>query len=292
MAAELQARGVEVIFVGGQRAELELVPAAGFELRQIRVEGISRTNPLKAIRAVARSAAAVLAARSILAELRPAAVMGGGGYVAGPVGAAAAMMGIPVVLTGRPGPPIATDREAARARFDLLEGETCVLVFGGSLGARSINEAAVVAFGDAPFRVLHVTGSSGFASTLSPRLGYDVREYLEQFGEALLAADLVVARSGGSVFEIAAYGRPALLIPYPQAAGDHQAANAAWMADAGAAVVIADSELTAPLLARTVGELLDSPSRLAGMAKSSRQLARPQAAHDVAGEIIAAANKR
>lgn len=329
VAAELQARGVEVIFVGGQRAELELVPAAGFDLRQIRVEGISRTNPLKAIRAVARSAAAVLAARSILAELRPAAVMGGGGYVAGPVGAAAAMMGIPVVLTeadshlgltnrllahlaakvclafpikgrsaprylvtGRPGPPIATDREAARARFDLLEGETCVLVFGGSLGARSINEAAVVAFGDAPFRVLHVTGSSGFASTLSPRLGYDVREYLEQFGEALLAADLVVARSGGSVFEIAAYGRPALLIPYPQAAGDHQAANAAWMVEAGAAVVIADSELTAPLLARTVGELLDSPSRLAGMAKSSRHLARPQAAHDVAGEIIAAANKR
>jgi UDP-N-acetylglucosamine--N-acetylmuramyl-(pentapeptide) pyrophosphoryl-undecaprenol N-acetylglucosamine transferase len=195
-------------------------------------------------------------------------------------------------VTGRPGPAPATDRAAARARFGLAEGETCVLVFGGSLGARSINEAAVVAFRDAPFRVLHVAGARDFASVAPPRDGYDVREYLDGFGEALLASDLVVARSGGSVFEIAAHGRPAVLVPYPQAAGDHQAANAAWMQRAGAAVVVRDEDLTAPRLARTVGELLADPSRLAAMAKASQGLARPQAARDVAGEILAAAGAR
>jgi len=302
------------------------VPAAGFELLTIRVEGISRTDPVKAVRAVGLAGGAVAQARGILRELRPAAVMGGGGYVAGPVGLAAAAMRIPLVLTeadshlglanrmlarlarrvclafpiegldppkyrvtGRPGPAAATDRAGARARFGLAEEETCVLVFGGSLGARSINEAAVAAFRDAPFRVLHVAGVRDFASLVAPRKGYDLREYLDGFGEALLASDLVVARSGGSVFEIAAHGRPAVLIPYPQAAGDHQAANAAWMARAGAAVVIRDEDLTAPLLARTVGELLADRSRLAAMATASQALARPQAARDVAGEILAAA---
>src|SRR5919202_5953709 len=196
VADELRAEGAHVVFVGGERAERTLVPQAGYELRTIAVEGLSRTNPLKAARAAAKALAAVVEARRILRDVRPAAVMGGGGYVAGPVGLAAVLLRIPLVLTeadshlglsnrllarfarrvclafpiegrtgerylvtGRPVPPPATDVGAARARFGLGDGERCVLVFGGSLGARSINEAAVEAFrAETPYRVLHAAG--------------------------------------------------------------------------------------------------------------------------------------
>src|SRR4051812_6417867 len=91
--------GAEVVFVGGQRAEQTLVPAAGYDLRPIAVEGLSRTNPLKAARGILKAATAMRTAQQILRDVRPDAVMGGGGYVAGPVGAAAAAGRIPLVLT-------------------------------------------------------------------------------------------------------------------------------------------------------------------------------------------------
>src|SRR5512144_2286697 len=91
--------GARVVFIGGERAERTLVPEAGYELRTVAVEGLSRTNPLKAARGVAKAGAALATARSILRDLRPDAVMGGGGYVAGPVGAAAVAGRVPLVLT-------------------------------------------------------------------------------------------------------------------------------------------------------------------------------------------------
>jgi UDP-N-acetylglucosamine--N-acetylmuramyl-(pentapeptide) pyrophosphoryl-undecaprenol N-acetylglucosamine transferase len=194
-------------------------------------------------------------------------------------------------VTGRPVPPPATDRAAARTRFALGAEETCVLVFGGSLGARSINEAAIQAFDDAPYRVLHAAGQRDMASLAGriPREGYDLRPYIERFGEALLASDLCVARAGGSIFEIASHGRPAILIPYPHATADHQASNARWMADAGAAVVVPDAELTPQRLRAVVDALLGDPARLEAMAEASARLARPHAAADVAAEVLGAA---
>ena len=330
VAERLRAAGVDVVFAGGQRAEAELVPAAGYELRTLRVEGLSRTNPLRAARAVARAGAAVVAAQRLLGELRPAVVLGGGGYVSGPVGLAALARRIPLVLTeadshlglsnrllarfarrvclafpiagregdrylvtGRPVPPPATDVVAARARFGLAEGEPAVLVFGGSLGARSINEAAVVAFAGAPYRVLHAAGARDFAA-LRERVptggGYDLREYIREFGEALLATDLAVARAGGSIFEVAAHGRPAVLVPYPPASADHQTANARWMADAGGAVVVADADLTPERLRAEVDALLADPARLQAMGRASAALARPDAAQRIAAELVAAAD--
>jgi UDP-N-acetylglucosamine--N-acetylmuramyl-(pentapeptide) pyrophosphoryl-undecaprenol N-acetylglucosamine transferase len=326
VAGALRAEGASVTFVGGERAEAELVPAAGYELRTIRVEGLHRRNPLKAARAALRALLAVGTSIRLLRALRADAVMGGGGYVAGPVGLAAVLLRIPLVLTeadshlgisnrllapfarrvclafpldgrtgsrylvtGRPVPAPATDRAAARARFGLAEDDTVVLVFGGSLGARSINHAAVEAFADAPFRVLHAAGARDFPTLAAPGPHYDLREYIHEFGEALLAADLVIARSGGSVFEIAAHGRPAILIPYPAAAADHQTANARWMADGGAAVVIRDADLTAARLAHEAGELLHDRTRLAAMAHASAALARPDAAQQIAAELLAAA---
>jgi len=310
------------------------VPAAGFELRTIRVEGLSRSNPWKAARAALRAGAAVAACVRTLRELRPAAVLAGGGYVAGPVGLAAALLRIPLVLaeadshlgvsnrllarfarrvclafpiagragrrylvTGRPVPPPATDLAAARARFGLREGETCVLVFGGSLGARRINEAAIVAFRSAPFRVLHAAGERDIEA-LRAQIGeaagphYDLRAYIDDFAQALAACDLCVARAGGGIFEIAAAGKPAILVPYPHATADHQTGNARWMAAGGAAVVVPDGELTAARLGQEVGALLGDRSRLSAMAAASRALARPDAAERIANELLAAAGAR
>jgi UDP-N-acetylglucosamine--N-acetylmuramyl-(pentapeptide) pyrophosphoryl-undecaprenol N-acetylglucosamine transferase len=196
-------------------------------------------------------------------------------------------------VTGRPIPSSERDERTARERLGVGAGEACVLVFGGSLGARSINEAAAEAFAGGEFHVLHIAGERDYPELLARglRRGYDLREYLQEpdFADALAAADLTVARAGGSVFEIAAHGVPAVLVPYPHAAGDHQSANARWMADAGAAVVIADGELTAARLAGQVAELLGDHERLANMAAASRSLARPNAAGEVAQELLRAA---
>jgi UDP-N-acetylglucosamine--N-acetylmuramyl-(pentapeptide) pyrophosphoryl-undecaprenol N-acetylglucosamine transferase len=196
-------------------------------------------------------------------------------------------------VTGRPTYAPARERGAARELFGVAGDESCLLVFGGSLGARSINMAAIEAFAGASFRVLHVCGRRDYeelaATPLRP--GYTLFEYLEpaRFAQALAAADLAVARAGGSVFEIAAQGLPAILVPYPRAAGGHQAANAAWMAGAGAAAVIEDGELTPARLAREVAALLADRPRLATMAAASSRLARPEAAQVVAGELLEAA---
>jgi UDP-N-acetylglucosamine--N-acetylmuramyl-(pentapeptide) pyrophosphoryl-undecaprenol N-acetylglucosamine transferase len=323
VADALRAEGAEVSFVGGQRAEAELVPAAGYELDTLNVEGLSRSNPLKAARAVGKAGAAVFAARTILRRREADAVLGGGGYVAGPVGLAAALTKTPLVLaeadshlglsnralasqarrvclafpiegrdgdryrvTGRPVAPKLTDRALARAQLGIAEDETCVLVFGGSLGARSINTAAPVAFADAPYRVVHVAGARDYADLKAPGQHYVLLDYLTPFGTALLAADAAVARSGGSIFELAQYGLPSVLIPYPHASADHQNANARWMAQAGAAVVVPDAELTPERLRAETDKVLE---RREAMSAAAIALACPDAAKDIAGEVLSAA---
>jgi UDP-N-acetylglucosamine--N-acetylmuramyl-(pentapeptide) pyrophosphoryl-undecaprenol N-acetylglucosamine transferase len=332
VADVLSAEGAEVGFIGGERAESELVPAAGYDLRTLRVEGLSRRNPLKALRALWRAFVALREAGRLLRVAQPDVVVGGGGYVAGPVGLAAVLAKIPLVLTeadshlgltnrmlapfaqrvclsfpianrtgdrfrvtGRPIPPPATDWAVARDRFQLHDDENAIVVFGGSLGARSLNSAALSALADLPVQVVHVTGERDWAELKdrSPREGYSLLPYIaDGFGQALLAADLVVARAGGSVFEIAAAGAPAVLVPFPHAAGDHQTDNARWMADAGAAVVVADDELLGMRLRDTITALLSDPDRLRQMAEASESLARPAAARAVAAQVLEAGGSR
>jgi UDP-N-acetylglucosamine--N-acetylmuramyl-(pentapeptide) pyrophosphoryl-undecaprenol N-acetylglucosamine transferase len=324
VADALRAEGADVRFAGGERAEAELVPRAGYPLEPLRVEGISRSNPLKAARAIAKAGAALAAARRIVRGAD--AVLGGGGYAAGPVGLAAVAGRIPLVLTeadshlgltnrmlaraarrvclafpiegrtgdrylvtGRPVPPTVTDRDGARERFGIQPGEIVVLVFGGSLGARSINEAAVEAFAGVPYRILHVAGRRDFATLTAPGPHYVLRDYVEPFGAALAAADLAVARAGGSVFELAQYGLPAILIPYPHASGNHQAANARWMEQAGAASVLPDEQLTPQRLRGEVDALVADAPRRTAMAGAARRLARPDAARVIARQVLQAA---
>ena len=308
------------------------MPAAGYPLHRLRVAGIDRQNPMRAARALLLAARATGRARRLLRRLEADAVLGGGGYVAGPVGLAAGTLRLPLVLTeadshlgvanrllaplarrvflafpladrsgsryvvtGRPVPAgtEGADREAARARLGVAQDAACVLVFGGSLGARRLNEAALDAFGSAaPWAVVHAAGQRDYQE-LRARLDelgspdhYRLVPYIEPFADALAAADLAVARAGGSVFELAAAGLPAILVPYPHATADHQTSNARFMEEAGAAVVIPDGKLDGPCLAREVAALLGAPQRMAAMAKAATAVARPDAADRIADEVL------
>jgi UDP-N-acetylglucosamine--N-acetylmuramyl-(pentapeptide) pyrophosphoryl-undecaprenol N-acetylglucosamine transferase len=333
VANALRERGAEVEFIGGERAEAELVPAAGYPLHTLRVAGMDRDNALRAAGALLLAARATVRARGLLKRVGADAVLGGGGYVAGPVGLAARSLRLPLVLTeadshlgvtnrmlaplaarvclafpvpgrsgsrylltGRPLPAGTggADRAAARTRFELAPDGPCLLVFGGSLGARRLNHAALDAFGGAsPCSVLHACGRRDYHD-LRARLDelgspphYRLQPYIEPFADALAAADVVASRAGGSVLELAAVGLPAILVPYPHATADHQTLNARYMERAGAAIVIPDAELDGPRLAREVGALLGAPQRMSEMSNAASAAARPDAAERIAGELLA-----
>jgi UDP-N-acetylglucosamine--N-acetylmuramyl-(pentapeptide) pyrophosphoryl-undecaprenol N-acetylglucosamine transferase len=341
VADALRDRGADVTFLGTRdRVEARLVPAAGYEIDYLSVRGLDRRNPLRALGALVMAGRAVSAARRMLGERRADAVLGGGGYVSGPAGLAAVASRVPLVLTeadshlglanrllarrarrvclafpiaglngerflvtGRPVPEaiLGADRESARRRYGIGSTERCLLVFGGSLGARTINDVALEAFARQPaereFHVLHIAGHRDYEAAAGRLRAaghperYTLIEYESSLADPLAAADLVLARAGGSVFELAAAGRPAILVPFPHAAARHQHSNADWMASAGAAVVIEDSEIGPSRLAELVDSLLADPERLGEMAMASRSLARPDAAQRVADEVLSAAGE-
>ena len=204
------------------------------------------------------------------------------------------------VVTGRPLAAAQLDADArpGRAAFGLTAELPVVLVFGGSQGAQSLNRACLEAFGSGRARPAGAARlrtaqprRDAAAALAAPRRAdverYRLLPYTEDLAHAMAAADLVVGRAGGSVAEIAALGRPAVLVPYPYATADHQSKNAAWMAAAGAAVVVADADLDGRRLAGLVGELLADRTRLARMAAASRAAGRPDATRRVADEVEA-----
>jgi UDP-N-acetylglucosamine--N-acetylmuramyl-(pentapeptide) pyrophosphoryl-undecaprenol N-acetylglucosamine transferase len=327
VAEELVARGHSVTFAGSpDRVEARLVPKAGYEFDPFRVSGLPRRPSIELFRAFGRALAAPGACKEILRRRRPDIVLGGGGYVAGPMVYAASRLGIPTALmeadahvglanrlaapfaervflsfpvdgkgrpkyrvTGRPIPvrSRAVGRTEARTRFGLPVAGPVLVVFGGSQGARSLNELTVESFGASGPAVLHLSGERDYERLRGrvKRDDYVLEPFTDDFGAAIGAADLVLARAGGSVWEVAAAGRPAILVPYPFATGDHQAKNAAFFERAGGAIVLAESDLgRVPELARS---LLDDPDRLTEMGEAMTRVARPDAAAEIAEELIA-----
>jgi UDP-N-acetylglucosamine--N-acetylmuramyl-(pentapeptide) pyrophosphoryl-undecaprenol N-acetylglucosamine transferase len=329
VAEALSGRGALVTFAGSPGwAEAQLVPEAGYELDTFEVAGFPRRLGADLARSLALAAKAPLACRDILARRRPDVVLGGGGYVAGPMVLAAATRRIPAAImeadahlglanrlalpfarrvflafpipgraepkyrvTGRPIPASsrAIPREDARRRFELpLEGPL-LLVYGGSQGARTINEVVVDTFADDGPLVLHLAGERDFALLRGRvrRDGYRLLPFTHDFGAALAAADLALARAGGSVYELAAAGTPAVLVPYPHATADHQTKNARHFVDAGAALLVPEADVRG--VPKVVSSLLADPGRLAKMAAAMRRTARPNAAQEIAGEVLALA---
>jgi UDP-N-acetylglucosamine--N-acetylmuramyl-(pentapeptide) pyrophosphoryl-undecaprenol N-acetylglucosamine transferase len=329
VAEALVERGVRVTFAGSpDRVEARLVPEAGFELDTFRISGLPRRPTAALGRSLARALRAPRACRRILAERKPDVVLGGGGYVAGPMVYAASRRRIPAALleadahlglanrlaapfaervflafpiegrtgskyrvTGRPIP--ARNRAPARAEgrrlFQLPPRARVLLVFGGSLGARSINDVVIESFGETGPAILHLCGEGDYGRLRGRvnRDDYKLIPFTHEFGSALAAADLVLARAGGSVWEVAAAGRPAILVPYPLATADHQTKNARYFERAGGAIAVPETELgRAPDLARS---LLGDAERLKEMGEAMKRIARPDAAELIAQELIAIA---
>jgi len=199
------------------------------------------------------------------------------------------------VVTGYPVRPelLAADRASARKVFSLQDDLPVLLAFGGSRGSRSINRALLSALPELlrHCQVIHISGQGDWpwvaerASTIPGRERYHPFPYLnEEMVPALTAANLVVARAGASVLgEFPAVRLPSILVPYPHA-GQHQQANANYLAQRGAAVIINDQELPTQL-APTILDLLRSPDRLAAMSRAAAELARPDAAGSIVREL-------
>jgi UDP-N-acetylglucosamine--N-acetylmuramyl-(pentapeptide) pyrophosphoryl-undecaprenol N-acetylglucosamine transferase len=318
-----------VTFAGSpDRVEAQLVPEAGYELDTFRIAGLPRRPTPALARALLLAGRAPRACARIIAVRHPDVVLGGGGYVAGPMVYAAWRQRVPAALmeadahlglanrlaapfsrrvflsfpidgrdgskyrvTGRPIPARSrpVPRAEARRLFGLPESPPVLLVFGGSLGARVLNELAFDAFGASGPAVLHLCGTREYDELRGrvTRPDYRLFAFTEEFGAALGASDLVLARAGGSVWELAAAGKPAVLVPGLFATGDHQTKNARFFERGGGAVAVPESDLgRAPELIRS---LLDDPLRLAQMSEAMLRLARPRAAEEIAEELIALA---
>ena len=216
------------------------------------------------------------------------------------------------VVTGNPVRPeiLAVDaspagRTAARAGFGLPtdDGTVVLAAFGGSLGARRINEAIVDLVGrweGPPLAIRHAVGERDWAwaqanppTPASGIVAYQPVRYEDQMPELLAACDLVVARSGGSVAELAVVGRAGILVPLPIAPYDHQAHNAQQLVAVGAALMLRDPELTGERLEAELRTLLaDGPARVRAMGDRARTIGRPDAADAVAAVVEAHAKRR
>jgi UDP-N-acetylglucosamine--N-acetylmuramyl-(pentapeptide) pyrophosphoryl-undecaprenol N-acetylglucosamine transferase len=315
-----------VTFAGSpDRVEAQLVPDAGYEFDAFRVEGLPRRPSLALARSVLLAGRAPIACGRILERRRPDVVLGGGGYVSGPmvyaawrrrtpaaVAEADARLGLANRLSvrfarrvflaydlperngtkfrvvGRPIPANALpqDRAVARAQLGLPAEGRALLIAGARAGAHALNEAAIEAFGRVGPPVLHVCGERDYGALQRrvSRADYRLIAVLDGLGAAYGACDLAVMRSGGTVWELAAAGLPAILVPYPFATADHQLLNARHFERGGGAICVPETELgRVPDLART---LLGQPDRLERMSERMRALARPDAARVIAEELV------
>ncbi len=322
----------EVLFVGGRRGiEASLAPRYGFPLLALPLSGFAGVGAGARLAALAALPLSVLRCVGLCVRRRPAAVMGLGGYASFPMGAAAVLTGTPLLLLEpnvEPGLanrvlgcwaslvatafPQTARRFAGRAlvlgnpvRAELAavgaerppERPLRLLVFGGSRGARALNDALLAALPalarfEGGLEVLHQTGEEDLARVraayAASKVPARVEPFLHDMAEAYGWCHAAVCRAGATTLaELAAAGRPALLVPFPHAAGDHQTRNARGLCDLGGARWERQSALDAGALVRHLRVLAD-PAERARMAAALRRVSRPSAADDVAGLLLAA----
>ncbi|PYV91584.1 MAG: undecaprenyldiphospho-muramoylpentapeptide beta-N-acetylglucosaminyltransferase [Acidobacteria bacterium] len=325
IAQELQKRyDAEVMFVGTARGiENKLVPAAGFTLQLIKVGALNRVSLATRLKTLFDLPLAVLHARRMLQQFQPDVVIGVGGYASGPAMLAAILMRIPTVAFEPNVVPGFANRIVARwvsaaavhfqetaeyfprvevtgvpvrqAFFSVPEkrsGPPTLLVFGGSQGARAVNQAVIQCLPDLIQRVpavhiIHQTGERDYnqvqAAYQRTAASSEVQAFINDMPGAFARADLILCRSGAStVAEIAAAGKPAVFVPFPLAADDHQRVNAQALEKIGAAVVVEETRLDSLWLVDTLAALLQDQGRLQRMGEAARSLSHPNAAGEIA----------
>jgi undecaprenyldiphospho-muramoylpentapeptide beta-N-acetylglucosaminyltransferase len=322
IARSLRERGHDVHLVGSERGlEARLVPEAGFDQTLLPGRGIARRLTFDNVGAVVGLVRAFVRAVALVRRQRPSAVVAVGGYASVACGLGAVLWRVPLVVHEQNAVPGAANRLLARfaaacavsfpdtplpraqvvgnpVRAELFtqerttrpDGRAQLLVFGGSLGALSINRATVGAVARwrdrADLAVHHVVGRRDWPVLDRPadtgELVYEAVEYEDDMPARLASADLVVCRAGsGTCFELAATGRPAVMVPSLVTTGGQQLANAARVEAVGGAVVVRDDELDADRLVAEVDALLAAPERLAAMSAGMSSLAAPHAADHV-----------
>ncbi len=324
VADTLRSQGWSVIWLGAPNSmEAELVPGHGYEVAWVNFSGVRGkgalrllTLPFTLLRALGQSAAAIF-------RYRPDVVLGMGGYITFPGGMMAALLRRPLViheqnsiaglsnkvlarvaqqvLSGFPdvlpkaiwcGNPVRKSIAALpgpQQRYAARSGKLNVLVVGGSLGARALNEAVPQALARLPEEarpnVLHQTGKQHFAAVqqLYQQAGVqaDIQPFLDDMAGCYANADVVVCRAGAlTIAELAAVGVASILIPFPFAVDDHQTYNARFLSEKGAAVLLPQTELSAERLAQLLREL--TREKLLALAQAARSLAKPNATAQVA----------
>jgi len=333
VAAELRQRGAEVFWLGTRQGlEAKLVPAAGISMEWVSVSGLRGKGAATWLLAPWRLLWAALQVLAVMLRQRPVVVLGMGGFVTGPGGIMTWLLRKPLVIheqnaiagltnrllaplaqrvleafpgtfhgkhvthTGNPVRRAIADLPIPEQRFAARSGVLRLLVLGGSLGARALNEVVPAALAQLSSRpeVWHQAGSRNLDETLEHYRAAAVTARVEPFIDDMAAAygwaDLVVCRAGAlTVAELAAAGVGAVLVPYPHAVDDHQTRNATYLSDAGAAVVIQQADLTRERFCELLATLADR-SRLLVMAQAARGLAQPHATATVAALCWEAAN--
>ncbi len=335
-----QVAGADVLFVGHARGLTgDIVKREGFEFKELRMSPLKGVSIRGGIKTTLRLPAACWQSGRIISQFNPQAVLGVGGYSAGPVIVSAALMrracylqeqnvypGLTnrlltklvkkifisyqattnyfpeqkTLLTGNPVRMEMTKlpiKNEALQKLNLSPDKFTVLVFGGSQGAQRINRGLLEALPllekeKTSIQIVHQTGERDYSEVKAAYGRQEIKAHVVSFiydmPSAYATADMVICRAGAtSLAEITTTAKPALLIPYPHAANDHQRKNAEVLARAKAAQVMSDADVTGAGLAEVIQELMHNREKLAQMSKNSRDLSRPNAARQIVEHILA-----
>ncbi|MBI3479504.1 MAG: undecaprenyldiphospho-muramoylpentapeptide beta-N-acetylglucosaminyltransferase [Nitrosomonadales bacterium] len=325
----LRAQGWKVTWLGAPRSmEADLVPRHGYEMAWVNFSGVRGKGLLRMLRLPFNLLEAMWQSASAILRHRPDVVLGMGGYITFPGGMMAALLRRPLiiheqnsiaglsnkvlahlakkVLGGFPdvlanslwcGNPVRSDIAALpepQRRYDARDGKLNVLVVGGSLGAKALNEVLPQALAllpqDVRPKVLHQTGKQNFEAVQrayqQAGVQADIKPFVDEMARHYADADLVICRAGAlTIAELAAAGVASILIPFPFAVDDHQTRNAEFLSKRGAAVLLPQNELSAEKLARLLSDLMEGGSgreKLLAMARKARDQAKADAAQNVA----------
>lgn len=323
----------DVVFVGTDRGlEVRVVPAAGFPLEMIPVQGLKGMGLLKFLKGLLILPLAFIASWKLLKKYRPDVVVGVGGYASGPVVLAAWIQGIPTAIQEQNALPGFTNKvlgrfvkvvftafEEARPFFppkkvqmvgnpirrklmdnylrsSVRHERFTVLAFGGSLGAKAINEKLIEALNyledlKDQIQFIHQTGKNDVEKVRQAyaEKGFtaEVLEFIDDMSAAYARADLVVSRAGATTLaELTVCKKASILIPFPFATDNHQEVNGSSLVAQGAAVMFRQSELTGEKLAKEIRRLKEDPEQLKKMEKAAALLGRPEASKELADVCV------